>query len=588
MENIARLVSRKPPEGLASWPPVQDALEIHGLVYEAVWIEDYGVEQLLDAWAKPRKIKAVEVRCSCCGEARTLPWTKTDNHRGGYGFLHPGNDEPIGSGEETLCPMCEVPVKVKKAAEIGRGWFLADETGAMSAAVVGKKKYLALTGWTVQRRIYRNAREELKIIPAEAYVFSPVGCAQLMGWRKSYSGTCGYFVSYGSDWRKPKDWSEHWGAADGIFGLTPALVARSCLPHCKLDVYLSSFQAARRKFPVAWLRLYQTHPNVENLLLSGLPMVLDDLLAEQCGGDTWTRNSRRGVPVLDGIDWKEVRPDRMLGLDKDELRLGRSQCWGAFLWRLFLGAKKHGERLTAEDMENAWCLGDENAVELPGRGPVGKILRYLLKQIDRAGPGAEDEYGDPIAEYFIDVAMLLDYWTGCQELGRSLDDPQVRWPRNLLEAHDTVMELWCQREQWQQEQTLAALFRVRQRQLARYIFEADGLKIVPAYSQRELQKEADELHHCVWTYAESHAKGNTAIFFIRRTVEPQKPYYTLELDEKTLTVRQNRGLRNCGKTVEIQAFEDLWIAWVRAGAQRDQRGRPLLPGKKPSRRRGIA
>ncbi|MDE7376690.1 MAG: PcfJ domain-containing protein, partial [Muribaculaceae bacterium] len=61
--------------------------------------------------------------------------------------------------------------------------------------------------------------------------------------------------------------------------------------------------------------------------------------------------------------------------------------------------------------------------------------------------------------------------------------------------------------------------------------------------------------------------GGTAIFFIRRTVEPGKPYYTLELDEKALTVRQNRGLRNCGKTPEVQAFEEMWLAWVRAGAR---------------------
>ncbi len=579
MENIARLVSREPPEGLTSWRPVREALEVDGLVYEAVWIEDYGLEQLLDEWARPRKVKMVEVRCSCCGGARTLPWTRTDDIRGGYGFLHPENYEPVGSGDETLCPICGAPVKVKKAAEIGRGWFLADETSAMSAVVVGKEKYLALTGWTIQRRIDRNAREKLKVIPAEAYVFSPDGCSQLMGWRNSYSGTAGYFISYGSDWREPKDWSEHWGSAYGIFGLTPELVAQSCLPNCKLDVYMSSFKTEMKKFPVAYLRLYQTHPNVENLLLSGLPMVLDELLAEECGCN-WTGNNRKGLPVLKEIDWKEVRPDRMLGLEKDELRLGRAQCWGAFLWRLFLKAKEHGERLRAEDMENAWRFGDENVIELPGHGPVGKSLRYLLKQIERAGPGMEDEYGDPLPEGVIDAAMLLDYWTGCRELGRSLDDPQVRWPRDLAEAHDKVMELRRQREQRKQEQTLAALFRIRRRQLARYIFEADGLKIVPAYSWRDLQKEADKLHHCVWTYAGRHAKGKTAIFFIRRTVEPGKPYYTLELDEKTLTVRQNRGLRNCGKTPEVQAFEDLWISWVRAGAKRDPRGKPVLPGKK--------
>ena len=122
------------------------------------------------------------------------------------------------------------------------------------------------------------------------------------------------------------------------------------------------------------------------------------------------------------------------------------------------------------------------------------------------------------------------------------------------------------------------------RQLAKYIFEADGLKIIPAGSLAELQKEADALHHCVWTYARRHAEGKTAIFFIRRTVEPRVPYYTLELDEKGRTVRQNRGLRNCGKTPEVQAFEELWLSWVRSGARRDERGRPVLPERKEARR----
>lgn len=132
-------------------------------------------------------------------------------------------------------------------------------------------------------------------------------------------------------------------------------------------------------------------------------------------------------------------------------------------------------------------------------------------------------------------------------------------------------------ERQETAKSLAGLFRIRRRQLARYIFEADGLKIVPAYSQRELEKEAAELHHCVWTYAKQHAEGKTAIFFIRRKAEPGVPYYTLELNEESLTVRQDRGLRNCDKTPEVQAFEDLWISWVRSGAKRDEEGRPLLP-----------
>ena len=47
------------------------------------------------------------------------------------------------------------------------------------------------------------------------------------------------------------------------------------------------------------------------------------------------------------------------------------------------------------------------------------------------------------------------------------------------------------------------------------------------------------------------------------------------LDERELTVRQNRGMRNCPRTPEVRAFEDLWLSWVRAGAPRDSDGKPI-------------
>lgn len=592
MERVAKLVSRTPPEGLTDWAPVRDGLEYWGLAYEAVWIQDNRLEFLLDEGSRTRKRKVVEVRCSCCGESRIMPWARTENQQGGYGFLQEdkrsGETYLVGSGDESVCPFCGEPVRVKKAAEIGCGFFVADETQCMSAAMVGEKKYLALTGWTIQRRVYRNARAELKVIPAEAYVFARDDCRKLMGWRNSYSGNAGYSITYSLDWHEPQKWHESWGRAGGIFGLTPELVAGSCLPNCKLDVYMESFHNEKPKYPVMYLRLYQQHPNVENLLLSGLPMVLDDLLEEARRFGDWERENSKGLPRVKDIRWAEVRPDRMLGLAKEELRLGREQCWDAFFWRLFVRTKAQGERLTGEDLQRAFMLGDPNLLELPGQGPVGKSIRYLLKQQERYDWAYNDPYvaeedceelGEPVPGAYSDVTTLLDYWAVCRALGRNLDDAQVRFPRNLIEAHDAALEQRRLAEAKKADAPLAPRFRIRRRQLAKYIFEADGLKIIPAGSRAELQNEADTLHHCVWTYAQRHANGETAIFFIRRTVEPRKPYYTLELDEKNLTVRQNRGLRNCGKTAAVQAFEDLWISWVRAGAKRDDRGRPVLPEK---------
>lgn len=579
MKNLKDLIPRTPPEGLTQWKPVRDALKTGGMVYEAVRVPNIGLEQPLDKYADVGKIKKVSVRCSSCQEEMLLPWAKTQPDRGGYGFLNPNEDfNVVGSGDETVCPICGARVKVKKDAELKKkGYFVADETDAVSAAVIGKERYLVLTQWVIQDRVYRSGNLRTEFLPVESYVFGSRDCWKLTGWVNSYSGTCGYFPVYLHEWRMGRDWSETMGAVDQIYGLTSDLIGTSCLANCKLDVYMSTFSSEKRKFPIAYMRLYQAHPNLENLLLNGLPMVLDDLLAEKVESLDW-KNNRKGLPALAEIRWSKNRPAQMLGLTKEELRTGVRQCWGAFLWRLFVRAKHYGERLTEEDIRNAWTLGDVNSLNLSGVAPVGKSLRYLLQQIELATTitGEYNEDGEPVLEDTIDTTMLLDYWRACRAIGRDLEDSQVRWPRDLIAAHDEAVE----RSRWidsaENAKKLASKFRIRRRQLARYIFEANGLKIVPAYSQLELQREADLLHHCVWTYAERHAEGRTAIFFIRRKAEPGKPYYTLELDEQTLLVRQNRGLRNCGKTPEVQAFEDLWISWVRAGAMRDKNGWPVL------------
>lgn len=157
--------------------------------------------------------------------------------------------------------------------------------------------------------------------------------------------------------------------------------------------------------------------------------------------------------------------------------------------------------------------------------------------------------------------------------GRDLADPDVRWPEDLLEAHDRMSDAVTQFE----ARELASKFRIRRKQLARYAFQWRGLLIRPAASQKELVEEGDALHHCVGTYAKDHANGKTAIFFVRRVKESGNSYFTLELDEGKLTVRQNRGRRNCARTKEVEAFEAIWLAWLRTGAPRDARGRPLLP-----------
>ena len=169
------------------------------------------------------------------------------------------------------------------------------------------------------------------------------------------------------------------------------------------------------------------------------------------------------------------------------------------------------------------------------------------------------------------MQILTDYWDMAERLGWDLSNERVRYPHDLFAAHDEATAQMSQLE----EKGLASKFRVRRMVLRKYAFAADGLLIRPAASQQELTDEGNALHHCVSTYGKKHANGKTAIFFIWRKNMPRKSFYTLELDERKLTVQQNRGMRNCPRTPEVRAFEDLWLSWVRAGAPRDSAGKPI-------------
>lgn len=593
VRDFRKLIPREPPEGFLEWAAKElcGSLDTYGMLYEQEWVEDWGLDLLLDELAKPRKRRMVRVECSCCGYRDLYHYGKITGWKpGGYGFVLPESYAEVeggtvyGDGENIPCPQCGTPVLIRKRAAVKKNGdcFVTASSQAMSAAVVGEDHLLVLTGWVIQRRAGIGGGSHLAAIPAEAYVFSDTECAQLMGWSCGYSGTGGYFTQYAQSWRQPKGWKERWGQEEHIFGLTPDLVTQSCLPHCKLWEYMVPRPGAAH-YPVAYLRMYQTHPNVEAVLIHGLPRVLDDLIIRHTWEDAWEDNVQ-GQLDLTELDWSQTRPAQMLHLTKDELRLAQEQDWGVLFWDLFRYSKAAGEALTGQDILNAFYLGDDHVGQLVGRGPVAKSIRYLLQQCgqweDAYEPEPEDEDPEPDAA-IPDVQILLDYWSMAEQLGQDLTDAQVRYPRSLLIAHDEAAELMRQR----QKAGRANLFRLRRKYLSKWTFAVDGLLIRPARSQKDLTNEGNSLHHCVSTYGKRHAEGESAIFFIRRKSRPGEPYYTLELDEKTLTVRQNRGLRNCPRTQEVRAFEDLWLSWVRAGAPRDERGNPVVTDNE---RKGIA
>lgn len=180
---------------------------------------------------------------------------------------------------------------------------------------------------------------------------------------------------------------------------------------------------------------------------------------------------------------------------------------------------------------------------------MDKLGKYLDKQ-DRAVKALR--YWESASRIF------RDYIEECQTLGLDLNDKQVLFPKNLRQAHErTMAQIKFEKNKADQEKFQKAV-----EKMERYTWEWKGLLIRPARTQEELQAEGAELHHCVAGYCKRIADQKTMVFFIRKTEEADKPYFTLELQNKKVIQCRTEGQRSYGTEPEVFMFVDQWMKQV--------------------------
>jgi len=153
---------------------------------------------------------------------------------------------------------------------------------------------------------------------------------------------------------------------------------------------------------------------------------------------------------------------------------------------------------------------------------------------------------------FYKARFYKDYLMFRKELGYPLNEKRYLFPENLDKAHD---EAWKKIKEVRDAKT-NALIKEQCAKLMGYHFTDGDLLIRPAESCDELIEESKQMNNCVRTYAESYAKGLTAIFFIRHVTSPDKSYVTLELKNKN--VKQVYGFHNSKPDATVMDFVKNW------------------------------
>ena len=378
---------------------------------------------------------------------------------------------------------------------------------------------IVIVRYMVEESVWKKNTQR-RVEPMEAFVVDGKKVVKLRLWQRNIGGE--YFRLDG--WTENKRFADTLGAPWFYDKDLPDLEGTS-MENSKLWEYMAQTYEKDRFYPVAYARLYMKHRNVENLITSGMGLLVGDGIREeeQRSGSYYYVRTSVPLPKLAWVDWQEKKPSRMLGVTREGLRMIRGAGWKLNEFQAYRAAANKlslPDAVTAlETLKHYQLEGMAKRQEWTGHR-IMQAVRYLQKVNGN-------------------MTMLEDYWDMAERQGLDLENPVIRWPRDLREAHNRVQE--AQRYATTAEQREA--FR-RMTARCRGLNWTNGeICIRVAESPEELVQEGKTLHHCVGRYAKTHA-GGSIILFIRHARRPERSWFTLNVDVVNKRILQNHGYYN--------------------------------------------
>ncbi|OFI48851.1 hypothetical protein BG261_05535 [Floricoccus tropicus] len=162
--------------------------------------------------------------------------------------------------------------------------------------------------------------------------------------------------------------------------------------------------------------------------------------------------------------------------------------------------------------------------------------------------------------YLVKQNCNFNYYDDYRNLLKKLDieanSKSLILPKNLKVDHDKAVKIFNAKVQ--EERRMLFSQQIQDRKF--YEMELDGYIFRLPGNSQELINEGKTLKHCVGTYIERHAEGETTIVFIREKSKPNVPFYTLEYKRGKLI--QIRGEYNKAPSQKLKEVVDEWVELI--------------------------
>lgn len=311
--------------------------------------------------------------------------------------------------------------------------------------------------------------------------------------------------------------------------------------------------------PELYLAVWRQFPNIEQLAKSDLPKI-----TEEC-----TKDYKLFVKLYEKAQSGNLT--KVLGIDALELRRLRDNKGGRkfLMWLQF---EKLSQRAIPDHGISWFCeesIFPENVRFIEDRMSMEQIYNYIRRQMREGKMKSKDV-----------LTTWADYLSMAVRLGIDTSDAIVYRARKLKQRHDELVERCNQRKDLalRAGEILQKFPQVEKHyHEVKEIYEHTGEDYSIFVPERieEIILEGENLHHCVGSsdrYWDRVQRKESYVLFLRRTAEPEKAYYTLEV-EPDGTVRQKRTMydRQEDDIVEATKFLRGWQKIVSKRISDEQR-----------------
>lgn len=493
------------------------------------------------------KEKMVKCKCTACGEEYFLDYVPSAGCSRGwspapFGFRSVSGENII-SGDSWLCQECGTEVHVM---HIGNYRYEAtyDEGFPLEIRVVDGLP--CCIRWRVTKSVDKDVKVNIRAYPNLAFVFKEKKAYRYVGFWNNF-GTLNQLNKWESRYTFSDD-SWTWDRKD-VYKFPNDIWDDTIFKNSKFQRYLRD--AKEFPFLISYLRTFQKHPQIENLVTAGASSLVSEYI--RGSGTPYTYALK---DIREGLNFKENKPSRMLGLSKPELRTAIEEKWEKGDIETFVFCKNSKFPIDMRQFRVITAYFTRRQIRemvQQGKDPC-KTYRYMEKQ-------KRKHLGERLGNFFI-----FDYWRMAEELKLPLETERDIYPQNITKAHDECVRIQNERKEedfFEKEAKERKCFSELSEKYEDFYFEADGYCIFIAKQPRELRSEGRYLSHCVGRYVKTHAKGKSLIFFLRRSEEPDVPYFTVTLNVELLKITMNLGKFNCDPPKEVEEFAQKWEAYIR-------------------------